>query len=794
MFTSASHTLAKYGVLLCAQVLAAWVFVVLSRAESGRPAGARDVPCVRQQAPRTLTLIFVDSLGDRVARDSQVMPKLVALTREGVSLEVTPCRDQLTYLCLRALLTGYDESSLLAVRGNFTHAHVMSDNLLDRLAEAGRRVVVVGSRDFEPYEKALYRSKFRDGDAKSEALALSDLDALDPQRAADVTLISLSNGDRVAHAFGGHSPRYREAFGAIDEIIARAVTRAGPDSDVLVFGDHGHDEMGRHLPGLPDTTFALYLGPSFRRGVHQRAALGDQRAILGALLGVPSPPSYTGPELGELFSPSVAGVEQLRHFSALRAPPERHGSRWLRVLLAASTLLGAGFIGQRALQLAGVARPLSWALAGAVTLFMAAAGEGYDAVRQRIHDHGSEPIRSLWLLVPLVLGFALAAVVRSATPSWRRYLERGAFATVLLSFCALFPTAYYYGASRATVLAAMLAVALVYAVRVRGLASARRRFACGVLAALVVCSLWSLYGLHDVGGRTREMAYFVLSSPLFAAYSGFTLCAVKLGLLALFACSAERARADLLLALALFGLGFTLERWVVPGARYLLFPALLGWLALHFVPRPRWPASRLALGLIALDQCYETSALHVAPIQVLLLCVVAALEAWRLLFANDSEARAAASGVTLAVAGYLMLWPTVGMRFSGLDFHFMFAWVPIARYEELWWLIGLGMSCKIAFPYALLVELARRYGPNAALTWAYVTLALKLAALTVFAAWYATSHALLSNGALEILAELALLLLVSAFAWPSPARAIAVISSAKRRPTSAACTVSEGAP
>ena len=229
-------------------------------------------------------------------------------------------------------------------------------------------------------------------------------------------------------------------------------------------------------------------------------------------------------------------------------------------------------------------------------------------------------------------------------------------------------------------------------------------------------------------------------------------------------------------------------------ARALLVPALLGWLTLQFVPRSPWAASRLALGLIALGQCYEANALHVAPIQVLLLCVVAALEAFRLLFSTDSPARAAASGVTLAVAGYLMLWPTVGMRFSGLDFHFMFEWVPIARYEELWWLIGLGMLAKIAFPYALLIELARRYGPGGALTWAYVTLALKLAALTVFAAWYATSHALLTNGALEIMAELALLLLVSAFAWPSPARAVALIWSAKQRARGAACTAPEGAP
>ena len=47
----------------------------------------------------------------------------------------------------------------------------------------------------------------------------------------------------------------------------------------------------------------------------------------------------------------------------------------------------------------------------------------------------------------------------------------------------------------------------------------------------------------------------------------------------------------------------------------------------------------------------------------------------------------------------------------------------------------------------------------------------------MFAAWYATTHGLLSNGALEILAELALLGCVSVFAWPTPLRALGSVAS-----------------
>ena len=189
------HRVAKFGLLLCAQLLAALVFVVLSRAESGRPAGTTDVAVASVQAPRKLAVVFVDSLSERVALDAKLMPELHALAQTGVSLSVSPCRDQLTYLCLRALLTGYDESSLLALRGNFTHAASVGSNLLDRLAEARRRVTVVGSHDFEPYQLSLFKAKFGPGNAKSESHLFSDLAEIDPGRQADVTLFSLSKGE-----------------------------------------------------------------------------------------------------------------------------------------------------------------------------------------------------------------------------------------------------------------------------------------------------------------------------------------------------------------------------------------------------------------------------------------------------------------------------------------------------------------------------------------------------------------------------------------------------------------------
>ncbi|MEO8905426.1 MAG: hypothetical protein ABI488_23175 [Polyangiaceae bacterium] len=308
----------------------------------------------------------------------------------------------------------------------------------------------------------------------------------------------------------------------------------------------------------------------------------------------------------------------------------------------------------------------------------------------------------------------------------------------------------------------------VFAMRVHTLPAGKPRTLGALLAfALGVC-LWSLYALRGIGGETREMAYFVFSSPLFDRYAPFTLAALKMGLWLCFALSAQRSRRDLAWAALLGVAALSLEYLALPGAHWLLFPAALAYLWFCFTPLV---TTRFFLGLIALDQLYVADSLRIAPLQMIALCLMLSLHFWRLFYPAEPEARATATGLSLALAGYLLLWPTLGMRFSGIDFRFMFEWVPIARYEELWWLIGVGMLCKFVWPYALLADIGKGASGGRARAWLCVALALKLLSLSVFAAWYATTHGLLSNGALEILAELGLLGGVSVFAWPTPLRA-----------------------
>jgi hypothetical protein len=104
------------GTVVLAMAAALIVFVTTSTSDTSDRA-----PIVRiAKASRERVLaVFVDSLADRVASDAAIMPELVALGREGASFSVEPCRDRLTYLCLRSILTGYDDASLAAFYQNF---------------------------------------------------------------------------------------------------------------------------------------------------------------------------------------------------------------------------------------------------------------------------------------------------------------------------------------------------------------------------------------------------------------------------------------------------------------------------------------------------------------------------------------------------------------------------------------------------------------------------------------------------------------------------------------------------
>jgi hypothetical protein len=164
---------------------------------------------------------------------------------------------------------------------------------------------------------------------------------------------------------------------------------------------------------------------------------------------------------------------------------------------------------------------------------------------------------------------------------------------------------------------------------------------------------------------------------------------------------------------------------------------------------------------LLLDHLYGTNGGQVAPIEMIIAGTAAALFAWQHLRLK-MLARDALSGLTLAVAVYLMLWPTVGFHVAGIDFSYMFQWVPEDKYDQWWVLIGLGIIIKLALPILLVLGVARdTLSSPFSTTVLASTLTAKVVLLSVTITAFSAYHAMGSQQATAMLAELILVMFVT---------------------------------
>lgn len=732
----------RWGIALISSAVGFLTFWVLSSAD--RPAPTELVPVRSSGTPPQAMLIFVDSLRDDVAQNAKLMPTLASLAASSTTFIAEPCRDRLTYLCLQATFTGRDESSLLSIRKNFHPTQEGAGvSLFDVLRRAGAHVTAFGSDDLSRWERAFAESQYVD--AEDETVEIIGerwrIDWRDGRR--HVGIVGLLRGDQQSHVHPFGSEPYNAAWKRVDDILALILSRIPEDVPVLIFGDHGHDAAGRHLPGLECDTYALYRGAPFRGRSPSRIALSDHRAILGVLLGVDTPATYQGPPLEEIFTaewirthypdglPAVAG----------EAPPALSvASRWA---IWGGLIAGACAL----LWLLGLRGPVlllpPWA--GVTGLL-------FNDIRMVIHDHGDSPERALFLIVPLGLGLALGWVWKALG---RMTAARMAAGVTIVPFLLLFPSANYYGAPRAIVFGGYAAVAVIGVALWR---SERLKTEIGAWLAGALALLITFYDVSRRGGGTGLSTYD-FSSPIYDDWAVFSL-PVLLGLL----CGAlERTQTHsprrfrlawwgTALAVVLVG-SLAASGWAEQVAAGVLLPGglLVAWLCW------RRSAALAAVGLVvALLVMYPPS--RVCGMVGITLCLVSFRQV--ILGLVEREwVTPSAFAIPFALTAYLMLWPSLGFRLSGIDFGFVFRWVPVARYEELWWVFVVGTALKLAIPYVLLVRACQGWFARGL---SVPLLPAKVLLLSCFGMGYAIRNSFVSRFSLDVLSELGLVFVVAA--------------------------------
>jgi len=707
--------------------------------------------------------VFVDSLSDDLGRDAELMPELSSLAARGAAFEVEPCRDQLTFLCLQAAFSGRDESRLLTLADNFAKdRRSTSETLIHALARDGRAVIAVGSNELAAFRDALRASHYLTRTEENDERLLSAWSELEAAEHPALTLLGLGRGDLAAHAHGPGSPEYREAFGSIDRTIGAIDRQRDPTSHLVIFGDHGHDRTGSHLPGGEGKTWSVYVGPALRAGLTEKMPITAHRTLLGVLLGTPVPAEYDGPALERLFEPawvSRALAGRLPVFERGREPARAHPRAVLLfgLTLAAALLLYFGFRTWSSPQRAALFGAL------ALTVTAAAAGHGYDAIRRVLHDQGFSPERSLYLFVPAALGIFVAVLLRrtqllrpAAAGAW---LPTGAAIALLVTLVCLFPSAYFYGSSRAVVTISLFVLGALSADIWRDKTHDRRArwslLAANAFAAVTLITFLRV-GRAD---SAAPAAGFVLKSAIYQGSAWLPLIAAKLAVFALLAPKGVRRPLDLAGTASLLTASLLVQLGSASIHRYVYAALALLLVATFRTAAERAPSTQLAAGLLLLNHLYGSAPLRVAPIELLLSGTSAALIAWRR-SAMRTDSLEWASGLTLATSAYLLLWPLFGFRLSGVDFRFMFQWIPEQRHDDWWWLIALGTLAKFAMPYLLLGAIARKHGAGERAGWvALSVIAARVLVLSVMVATYALGHSTSTELAVDMLAELVLVTL-----------------------------------
>lgn len=639
--------------LVCALVLVflAAIHVYLSPPQAPTTPGtvvALDAPA------RKMVAIFVDGLRpDNV--DPLQVPTLWRRKTEGFYAEVEPCYDRLTVPCLHEAFTGTVNSGLLGAWRNLVSNDPTADsNLFADLAAQGKTIGVIHHGElaaFSPWFTMEHTGRER-RKALQKQLA----------KKLDFIVYHYVSFDESFHKNRPGTRGYTLAVQAMEREMSELFEEIPPDYTWVVFGDHGHNEGGRHILGLDVPT--VFIAPPDawgQRAWDGRIPIATLRYLVGAHFGILPPPQYEGADLGPLLDPAsaVGKAASTAHFEGERP---RGLFPWWGALAA----VALGWLGVSRLT-------ATWRVPAAAGLLLAgASGAAYPFWVPWVHATR----HARWFEERLLA--AVAAVV--AVGMLARQGPAATAAAFGLAWLALPGTLYEYGLFQSVpfLLALASALALWWAPGPRG-----------QRAALAFAVAYAGYLLTDVTLGNFALNRFRRVDVLLEDFRPLLWGAVGAVL-----APTPRRKVDAFFLAALGGAHvWRLHDGVVAALTLVGLWAWTGWPRNRVVAAPETLA--VCLAWLSTDY-YENDAEVGVALVVLLGAAVGRVQA---LTRAAWLAPAALAGVI-----YLVFAMTAGLRTNGLDFGFALHWFPGAWHERLWVLVGLALAVKVVAPATLVIR------------------------------------------------------------------------------------------
>ncbi|MDP6933830.1 MAG: alkaline phosphatase family protein, partial [Myxococcota bacterium] len=685
---------------------------------------------VEDPAGRRLFLLVLDSLSiDNAAQ----MPALVELSREGFYAEVEPCLERITYLCIKETLTGRGAFSFFGLLRNFGVGNTdPGANLLRDAREAGKKVAMVSAGDLEPFHVDLDTNELFDDHYTPRELKT----AIRATEDHDIVLWHYIWHDTRTHHGGIHAPDYAKSVADMDVLVTRLRQAMPEDMDLVVTGDHGHAEDGRHVQGLDIPTVVIASSPHLRPqrleadpdDPSTRLPITALRFLGGVSTGLYTNQAEWKAEWAQWLTASVdPSARALVEAGPPPAPPRRFPLGMVILCLGAAGAIVS--LRHWPARLGGPAIPedddpgFPWSRRGGWVLAMGALAMGallgstFEAWLDQMHfPPDGWRIHTIYWRLPIGIAVVVLLWKRSWVWAWRAVSITGA-----VSLLVLYPVVHHYGVLKnAAWLALPCTVGAALAVTTPDLSPRATRTPSARLRALALLagSLLAAWGWVQFSDFRIFNLEIIKYRAVTWVPSNAALAALVLGVLAGTIhrlIDPHRGWVAAATVGAMLGTPLPDMAYAVPCAGLLV---ALCWRSPH---RGRW-----------IHLCIALSAPYVyGPQRALGLYVLATLIAFGLWIIRRPppngvdptvattwrSAQRWAAMTTLLLGGYLGMAWSFGLTVSGIDFTFMIHWLPGRLHERLWWLIAIGTTLKVILPNLLAALIAHSLLGDRALAW-----------------------------------------------------------------------------
>lgn len=726
---------------------------------------------------RRVFLLILDSLPWRVATDPERMPNLVELMERSAVGKMETVHDAVSVPAMRAAFTGRDRVAVFGFVKNLWHGEEGFESIFTQTTEAGLSSLVYSDGTFRQFGKALPDQRDIGHGLEEELANIEEGRQAYVDGEYDVVVMHVLFTDTIGHLVGVHSDKYREEYAIADDLV-KSIGESIPEEDTfIVMGDHGHDDLGRHLPGMDVPTIAVMRGPGFAPGARlddlhiqdlryllswgmkltPPATVGGRRhpnalAAPGPLpkvfderpdgAGRPTPPRRTA----EFFGSVATIVFLVVMWTRLLRPQPRMpiftmATSWIAVVIltiGAATLvpvLAALLVALMGtfvpcLGRTGAALERRWLVVPIAAALLVPWGMALSALQTEIGWPRHVTVTLCWIV----------AIAIGAVASLRVGAVRAAVGLMIAAFFLLPPTVYHYGLPSA--MAPLWGALLIYvAISAWRRGASRRDIALMLPIGLLLLPFalvfstnfqfeeWFVPVVKQIWWRRQEQDAHMLA----IATAVVAKC--------VFFIPWRGGRAAQVTGLLAVGIASYVQwRWTnltpefMPRHAYLIAIAT-GLVLIAVVRRPEgaWRGVRQVIVISTMYAAYYYLLRIDYKFYLWHDCLLAALflTARYLDRLVDKDERGAAKCCLLVLAAMVATWVSSGWTFHRLEWGFMFDWFSVRFVEKTVGVFGLLIAARFCLPLFMARYVLRRALPDG---WVYPQRSITIVAgLTTFA-------------------------------------------------------------